>query len=122
MLTHVLRVVCRTDQPLFFTSPFCSDGQPDYGCERRCVGHVPRGQWAPLGADMLVLIDWFGGLVVPCTCGRHTECSPHGLLTVSFVSSIMMSFAPRSLAPALALGLDLLLEDLLLSLHSFRRI
>ena len=31
----------------------------------------------------------------------------------------MRSFAPRSLAPALALGLDLLLDHLLLSLHSF---
>ena len=139
MLTHVLRVVCWT------ASPSCSRGQPEYGCERasrvllwppgrdpakklleqsstllltcshRFVGHVPRGQWALLDADMLVLIDRSACLVEPCTCGRHTKCSPHGPLTVS----VVRSFAPRSIAPALALGLDLLLDDLLLSLHSF---
>ena len=148
MLTHAPRVVCWTDQPLFFTSPSCSGGQPEYGCERasrvlfwlrvaippklleqsstllltcshRCASHVPRGQWALLDADMLALIDRSACLVEACTCGRHTKSSTHGPLTVSFVSPTMRSFAPRSLAPALAVGLDLLLDDLLLSLHSF---
>ena len=81
---------------------------------------VPRGRWALLDADMLVLIDRSACLVEPCTCGRHTKCSRHGPLTVSFASTIMRSVAPRSIAPALALGLDLVLDDLLLSLHSFR--
>ena len=46
MLTHVLRVVCWTDQPLFFTSPSCSAGQPEYGCERASLVLL----W-PLGRD-----------------------------------------------------------------------
>ena len=45
---------------------------------------------------------------------RFTVRSP-----VSVVSPIMRSAAPRRLAPVLALGLYLLLNDLLLSLHSF---
>ena len=51
----------------------------------RCCGHcragrVPRGQWALLDTDLLVLIDrsatgqhvWWS---LPCTCARHTKCS-----------------------------------------------
>ena len=85
----------------------------------RCVGHVPRGQWALLDADMLVLMDRSASLTGPCTCDWHTKCSPHGPLTVYFVSPFMKSSAPRSLAPALVPGLYLFLDDLFLSLRIF---
>ena len=56
---------------------FCSGHRP--------VGHVPHGQWARLGADILALIDPSACLVDPCTCVWHTKCAPHGPLTVSVV-------------------------------------
>ena len=34
------------------------------------LGHVPHGQWAPLDADMLELIDWSTCLVEPDLVGR----------------------------------------------------
>ena len=35
-------------------------------CSHRCVGRVPRGQWARLDSDTLVLIDKSACLVEPC--------------------------------------------------------
>ena len=77
---------------------------------------MPHGQWALLDADMLVLIDgqhvWWS-----CTCVWHTP------LTVSVVRFHREVFAPHSpLALALSLrlrDLDLLLDDLSISLHCF---
>ena len=94
---------------------FCSGHRP--------VGHVPHGQWARLGADILALIDPSACLVDPCTCEWHTKCAPHGPLTVSVVRPRREVFLRLTVvAPALSLSLrdlDLLLKDLLLSLHSF---
>ena len=112
MLTHVLRVVCWTDQLLFLTSPSCSGGQREYGCERASLvllwplgrdpakaplsrdRHscslaataalaVPRGQWARLDSDTLVLIDRSACLVEPCACDwriTRSSRSAHGCL------------------------------------------
>ena len=63
----------------------------------RCYGHVPRGQWALLDADILASIDQSVHLVELCTCDWRIKCSPHGLLEVAFVSPIVRSSAPRSL-------------------------
>ena len=153
MLTHVLRVVCWTDQSLC-TSLSCSGDQPERGHERasrvfcfglcgrlppklleqssalvlfRCCGHrragrVPRGQWALLDTDMLVLIDRSACLVEPSLhlCSSHQVLAPHGPLTVFRREPHRGVFAPRSFGTVLSLALrdlDLLLDDLSLSSH-----
>ena len=76
-------------------------------CSHRCFGYVPRGQWALLGADMLVLIDRSACLVEPL----HLW-SAHQVLA----SLVVRSLRRTVFAPALSLrDLDLLLDDL----HSF---
>ena len=47
----------------------------------RCVGHVPRGQWALLDADMFVVTSlhvWWSLALVVGTPRAHESPSPHG--------------------------------------------
>ena len=129
MLTHVLRVVCWTDQSLW-TSLSCSGDQLSVDtsvlrvcsalasgvdshrrrsplllfrcCGHRRAGRVPRGQWALLDTDMLVLIDRPACLVEPSLHLRsaHQVLAPHGPLTVSVVSSNVGSVRRAVLAPS----------------------
>ena len=65
------------------------------------VGHVPHGQWALLGTDTLVLVDWSACLLEPCTWWlAHEALAPHGPLTVFFVSPIVVSLRRVVLAPS----------------------
>ena len=62
-------------------------------CSHRCVGRVPRGQWARLDTDTLVLIDRSACLVEPCA-----SSAPRGSLTAVFVNpiAVLSRFRPVS--------------------------
>ena len=78
-------------------------------CSSRCFGYVPRGQWAPLGADMLVLIDRSACLVELCTCGRRL---------VSLVCNLLISAVtdPHTCLTSLTLSP---LRSLFVHVHAF---
>ena len=77
-------------------------------CSHCCVGRVPRGQWARVDSDTLVLIDRSACLVEPCAC----SVSPIAVLSLvpSRSSGTCSSLALRDLG--------LLLDDRLGSASS----
>ena len=65
----------------------------------RCVGRVPRGQWARLDSDTLALVDRSACLGEPCA-----SSAPRGSLAAVFVScfaafSLFLSSRLAVLAP-----------------------
>ena len=74
-------------------------------CNHRCVGRVPRGQYARLDSDTLVLIDRSACLVEPCACDRHikrTSWSAHGCLGEPHRGSLSLSLFLSSRLAVLA--------------------
>ena len=91
-------------------------------CSHLCVGRVPRGQWARLDSDTLVLIEQPACLVEPCACDRRikrSSRSAQGCLREPHRGFLALSLVPsRSSGTCSILGLRdlcLLLDDRLRS-------